>query len=130
MKRMSVFELKMKSSRPDLVENWDVTAPDPLFLIKLKQIRNSVPVPDHWNQKRSYLQYKRGVHKKAFKLPDFIENTGINKLREKTGDDGKSLKQRMRERIQPKMGKIEIDYNILHDAFFKNQKAPGLSKHG
>ena len=127
---MSVFELKMKSSRPDLVENWDVTAPDPLFLIKLKQIRNSVPVPDHWNQKRSYLQYKRGVHKKAFKLPDFIENTGINKLREKTGDDGKSLKQRMRERIQPKMGKIEIDYNILHDAFFKNQKAPGLSKHG
>jgi len=26
----------MKSARPDLVENWDVTAPDPLFLIKIK----------------------------------------------------------------------------------------------
>ena len=36
----------------------------------------------------------------------------------------------MRERIQPKMGKIEIDYNILHDAFFKYQKCPKLSKHG
>ena len=37
---------------------------------------------------------------------------------------------RMRERIQPKMGKIEIDYNILHDAFFRNQTKPRLSKHG
>ena len=36
MNRMTVFELKMKSSRPDLVENWDVTAPDPEFLIELK----------------------------------------------------------------------------------------------
>jgi splicing factor 3B subunit 2 len=36
----------------------------------------------------------------------------------------------MRERIQPKMGKIEIDYNVLHDAFFKHQKQSKLSKHG
>ena len=36
MNRMSIFELKIKSTRPDLVENWDVTAPDPLFLIKIK----------------------------------------------------------------------------------------------
>jgi splicing factor 3B subunit 2 len=79
-----------------------------------------VPVPKHWNNKRRYLQYKRGVHKKPFELPDFIENTGINKLRNKNTDAGKSLKQRMRERIQPKMGKIDIDYNILHDAFFKH----------
>lgn len=41
-------------------------------------------------------------------------------MRQKNDDAGKSLKQRMRERIQPKMGKIDIDYNILHDAFFKH----------
>jgi len=28
----------------------------------------------------------------------------------------------MRERLQPKMGKIDIDYQILHDAFFKHSK--------
>ena len=28
------------------------------------------------------------------------------------------------------MGKIEIDYGILHDAFFKHQKRPNLSMHG
>jgi len=63
-------------------------------------------------------------------LPEFIENTGINKIRAKSDDPNKSLKQRMRERIQPKMGKIDIDYNILHDAFFKNQTRPDLSRHG
>lgn len=36
----------------------------------------------------------------------------------------------MRERIQPKMGKIDIDYKILHDAFFKNQTKPDFSGHG
>jgi splicing factor 3B subunit 2 len=66
MSRISIFDLKMQTSRPDLVENWDVTAPDPIFLVKLKQVRNSVPVPKHWNNKRRYLQYKRGVHKKPF----------------------------------------------------------------
>ena len=28
------------------------------------------------------------------------------------------------------MGKIDIDYNILHDAFFKHQKKPSLKPHG
>lgn len=28
------------------------------------------------------------------------------------------------------MGKIDIDYNILHDAFFKHQKKPKLTMHG
>ena len=32
--------------------------------------------------------------------------------------------------MQPKMGKIDIDYQILHDAFFKNQKKPKLTHHG
>ena len=27
----------------------------------------------------------------------------------------------MRERVQPKMGKVDIDYQKLHDAFFKFQ---------
>lgn len=49
--RMTVGELKLYVSRPDLVEPWDVTAHDPLFLIWMKQIPNSIPVPAHWNQK-------------------------------------------------------------------------------
>jgi splicing factor 3B subunit 2 len=65
----------------------------------LKGYRNSVPVPKHWAQKKRYLQGKRGVDKKVsafiavfigdrdmqpFELPDFIQATGIAKLREGT----------------------------------------------
>ena len=130
MNRMKVFDLKMKIRRPDMVEAWDVTSKDPLFLLEMKMLKNSVPVPRHWSQKRRYLQYKRGIHKPPFKLPDFIEQTGITKVREQAHDKHKSLKQKMRERMQPKMGKIDIDYQILHDAFFKHQKKPKLTVHG
>lgn len=33
---MKVFDLKMKVKRPDLVEAWDVTAKNPLYLLELK----------------------------------------------------------------------------------------------
>ncbi len=45
-------------------------------------------------------------------------------------DDAKSLKQKARERIRPKMGKLTIDYQKLHDAFFKFQTKPKMSSHG
>jgi len=32
--------------------------------------------------------------------------------------------------MQPKMGKMDIDYQVLHDAFFKYQTKPKLTSHG
>lgn len=32
--------------------------------------------------------------------------------------------------MNPKLGKIDIDYEVLHDAFFKHQKKPNMSIHG
>lgn len=46
----------------------------------------------------------------------------------KEGD--KKMKQKMRDRMQPKMGKLDIDYAILHDAFFKHQRPPTMSGWG
>ncbi|KAN0109156.1 hypothetical protein V8E52_009587 [Russula decolorans] len=37
-----------------------------------------------------------------------------------------SLQAKTRERVQPRMGKIDIDYQKLHDAFFKFQTKPLL----
>ena len=36
----------------------------------------------------------------------------------------------MRERVRPKMGKIDIDYQKLHDAFFRYQTKPKMTIHG
>jgi len=32
--------------------------------------------------------------------------------------------------MNPKLGKVDIDYEILHDAFFKYQTKPKLTIHG
>lgn len=45
-------------------------------------------------------------------------------------EDAKTMKTKMREKVRPKMGKIDIDYQKLHDAFFKWQMKPKLSIHG
>ncbi|KAL9240111.1 hypothetical protein vseg_014369 [Gypsophila vaccaria] len=131
-RRMKIAELKQVCRRPDVVEIWDATASDPKLLVFLKSYRNTVPVPRHWCQKRKYLQGKRGIEKQPFQLPDFIAATGIEKIRQAyiEKEDSKKLKQKQRERMQPKMGKMDIDYQVLHDAFFKYQTKPKLTSYG
>ena len=29
------------------------------------------------------------------------------------------IRMKLKERMNPKLGKIDIDYDVLHDAFFK-----------
>ncbi|WCJ26992.1 proline-rich spliceosome-associated (PSP) family protein [Euphorbia peplus] len=132
LRRMKIAELKQICTRPDVVEVWDATASDPKLLVYLKSYRNTVPVPRHWCQKRKFLQGKRGIEKQPFQLPDFIAATGIEKIRQAyiEKEDSKKLKQKQRERMQPKMGKMDIDYQVLHDAFFKYQTKPKLTTHG
>jgi splicing factor 3B subunit 2 len=113
-RRMKIAELKQQCLKPDVVEVWDATAADPRLLVFLKGYRNTVPVPRHWCQKRKFLQGKRGIEKQPFQLPDFIAATGIEKIRQAyiEKEDSKKLKQKQREKMQPKMGKMDIDYQV------------------
>ena len=45
-------------------------------------------------------------------------------------EENKKLKQKQRDRMQPKVGKLDIDYQVLHDAFFKHQTKPNLTRLG
>jgi len=130
--RVDVADLKAAAKRADLVEIHDTTAADPFLLVQLKAYRNTVPVPRHWSQKRKYLQGKRGVEKIPYLLPDFIRNTGIAELRQAALDrvEAQKLKAKQRERLRPKMGQLDVDYQVLHDAFFRYQSRPMLSGHG
>ena len=132
MSRMTVAQLKHLVKTPELVETHDANSTDPRLLTHLKSYRNTVPVPRHWSQKRKYLQGKRGIEKAPFQLPDFIEDTGISKIREAYMDKAaeKTAKQKQRERTMGKANKIDIDYQILHDAFFRFQTKPKMSGPG
>ncbi|KAL1470906.1 hypothetical protein MTO96_040207 [Rhipicephalus appendiculatus] len=121
-----------KVTRPELVEMHDVTAKDPVLLLHLKSSRNTVPVPRHWCFKRKYLQGKRGIEKPPFDLPGFIKKTGIMEMRQalQEKEDQKTMKAKMREKVRPKLSKIDIDYQKLHSAFFKWQTKPRMTMHG
>lgn len=132
MARLSVAQLKQIVKKPEVVEWTDVAAADPRILLHLKSYRNTVPIPAHWSAKRDYLQGKRGIEKPPFQLPSYIADTGIATMRDavKEKEANMSLKAKTRERVQPKMGKIDIDYQKLHDAFFKFQTKPIVTDFG
>ena len=130
--KLSVAELKALVKKPETVEWTDTSASDPRLLVHIKSYRNVVPVPSHWSLKREYLSSKRGVEKPAFALPKFIQETGIAEMRDAVLEkqDQASLKQKQRERVAPKMGKLDIDYQKLYEAFFRFQTKPELTRYG
>ena len=73
-----------------------------------------------------------GIEKPPFQLPAYIADTGIATMRDavKEKEANMSLKAKTRERVQPKMGKVDIDYQKLHDAFFKFQTKPPVTGFG
>lgn len=114
------------------MEWYDTSAQDPKLLVNIKSSKNVVPVPSHWSLKREYLSSKRGIEKPAFALPKFIAETGISEMRDAVLDKQAeaSLKQRQRERVAPKMGRLDIDYQKLYEAFFRRQTKPTLTGYG
>ena len=132
MNKMSVAQLKASVRKPELVEWTDVTSSDPRLLIAIKGYKNVVPVPNHWSLKREYLSSKRGIEKPPFALPKFIQETGISEMREAVLEKQAemTLKQKQRERVQGKLGKFDMDYGKLYDAFFRRQTKPEMTKYG
>merc|ERR550539_1329233 len=113
--RLKVAELKRLVDQPDIVEEHDPNSADPRLLIFLKSVRNTIPVPVHWSQKRKYLQGKRGYEKRPFELPAYIAATGITQIRDwqlQLGAD-RSMKQQQRAKMRPKRGGLGIDYQVL-----------------
>jgi splicing factor 3B subunit 2 len=130
--KLTVAQLKSQVKKPELVEWTDVSSTDPRLLIALKGLKNVVPVPGHWSLKREYLSSKRGIEKPAFSLPVFIQETGIAEMRdahmEKQAE--MTMRQKQRERVSGKLGKIDIDYAKLYDAFYRRQTKPELTRYG
>ena len=126
--RMSIAALKASVARPDLVDAMDNCSPDPLLLLLCKGHRNTVQVPRHWSNKRNYLANKRGIDKQPFKLPEYIEQTGIAKIRQAVlaKEAEKDIKAKQRAKMRPKTGKLDIDYQVLYNAFFKYQTKPSF----
>ncbi|KAK6590879.1 Cus1p U2 snRNP [Cryptosporidium xiaoi] len=130
--KITIKDLKEKSNNPELVEIWDTTASDPELLVFLKCLQGSVKVPLHWNSKRRYLQGKRGLERPPYKLPSYIEETNIAEIRALLLEEESkmTMKQKQRRKIRPKLNRMDIDYQVLHDAFFIYSTKPTLTQIG
>ena len=104
-----------------MVEAHDVNSKDPFLLLYLKGLKSTVEVPKNWEYKKKQFFFKKGLYKQLYKLPTYIENTGISKLRDPVAEKNtmRMIRIKLKERMNPKLGKIDIDYDVLHDAFFK-----------
>ena len=80
--RPTIGMLKSLSRRPELIDPFDTDAPDPFILAEIKNMRNCVPIPTHWCQKRKYLNYKKGSEVSRYRLPVYLEKTGIPQMRQ------------------------------------------------
>ncbi|UKJ88872.2 spliceosome-associated protein [Theileria orientalis] len=132
MNRPTLSQLKQYADKPEVVEIWDTTAADPKFLVWLKGQRNTIPVPSHWSEKTRFMQNRRSSDKPPYKLPPHIEATKISEIRSalQIKESEKTLKQKQREKARPKSHRMDIDYQTLHDAFFKYAVKPPMTKYG
>lgn len=123
--KVPLVKLKEASRFPEKVEWHDSRAPDPYFLVHIKCLPGVVPVPSEWKGKS-----ERNYRRTTYKLPKNIYDTGISKLRDVYQESEASLKQQTRERVQPKLGTLDLDYRKMHAAFFKFQERPRLGTFG
>lgn len=157
LNKIPLSVLKTYSKRPERVEWYDADSPYPFLLTYLKlsggvgfselgvsMIKKSSPsasisincsyidVPSHWQFKRGYLTSRKGREKPPYELPHYIKEaaTTLKDPLEAGLTDDINLKKQSRERVQPKMNKVDLDYEKLHDAFFKFQEKPALLKIG
>lgn len=132
MSKLTVAQLKSIVRKPELVEWTDTSSSDPQLLVAIKGAKNVIPVPSHWSLKREYLSSKRGIEKPLFTLPKFIQETGISEMRDAVLEKQAemTMRQKQRERVQGKLGKLDIDYAKLYDAFFRRQTKPELTRYG
>ncbi|ODV79604.1 DUF382-domain-containing protein [Suhomyces tanzawaensis NRRL Y-17324] len=121
--KVSLAYLKASTNRPQLVDWHDVDARDPFMLVAMKSQPNAIQVPDHWTAKREYLSGRKGMDRMPFELPKFIRDTGIQDMRQ---PQELNLRQEQRNKVQPKMGRLDIDYQKLYNAFFKHQEQPRM----
>ena len=131
-KKLSIVELKLKAMRAELVQPHDVFARCPEFLLCIKQIKNTVPIPYHWCLKSKFMSIKRSVAKPLYQLPPHIEETQIGQIRgfslKQLAD--KSVRQIQRDKSRNKLNKLYVDFQVLHDAFLVHKTIPALTNFG
>ncbi|KAG5859057.1 DUF382 domain-containing protein [Encephalitozoon hellem] len=123
-------DLKLIVPYPELFELEDTTCQDPIPHNEMKG-RGGVPVPRHWKSSSGRM-FERSYHKPSYRIPSNVVKTGIPELRKmmKEKESGMSLRERIKEKLHPKLGRSLIDQQMLYEAFFLKKEKPRLRSYG
>jgi len=124
-------ELKLVVPYPSIFEIEDVACPDPIAYNRVKGRYGVVAVPEYWKLGLKRM-FPREYMKPKYLVPASIVRTGIPELRSlmKEREAGMSLRERVREKLYPKLGKSSVNQQLLHDAFFKEEVVARTTRYG
>jgi splicing factor 3B subunit 2 len=130
--RPTITVLNLIARRAVFIESHDTNIPGRFFFAEHKNVRNNIPVPSHWSQKRHNLNFKKGSETPRYRLPKYLETSGISQMRAALQeiDDKKWLWHKFRDRTQGKSNDFEVSQKLLYDAFYRNQTKPSLTRFG
>ncbi|TBU17807.1 hypothetical protein CWI42_121380 [Ordospora colligata] len=115
-------ELKLSVPYPSVFEIEDATCPDPITYNRIKGRSGVVAVPAYWKLGLKRM-FPREYAKPKYQVPASIVRTGIPELRSlmKEREAGMSLRERVKEKLYPKLGKSSVNQRLLYDAFFNEE---------
>merc|ERR1712032_651476 len=121
--RPSLVSLKQLSPKAEEVFSFDTTAEDPHTLLYLKSVFNSWEVPTNWDRRQCKIMTLCNPSA-LFVLPPFLLSTGVSAIRNHSSHGADNTSHPGRNRIRPKSSRIQLNYDVLRDAFFKYQSKP------
>merc|ERR1712032_1486466 len=121
--RPSLVSSKQLSLKAEEVFSFDTTAEDPHTLLYLKSVFDSWEVPTNWDRRRCKTMTSCDPSA-LFVLPSFLLSTGVSAIRNHGLYDIDNTSHPGRNRIRPKSSRIQLNYDVLRDAFFKYQSKP------
>merc|ERR1712032_67859 len=121
--RPSLVSLKQLSPKAEKVFSFDTTAEDPHTLLYLKSVFDSREVPTNWNRRQCKIMTLCNLST-LFALPFFLLSTGVNAIRNRDSHDINNTSYSRKNRIRPKSLRIQLNYDVLRDVFFKYQFKP------
>merc|ERR1712032_783118 len=118
--RPSLVSLKQLSPKAEEVFSFDTTAEDPHTLLYLKSVFDSREVPTNWDRRQCKIMTLCNFSA-LFVLPSFLLSTGVSAIRNHDSYDINNTSYSGRNRIRPKNSRIQLNYDVLRDVFFKYQ---------
>lgn len=129
-RNISLIDLKLYSNNPNLVSRKDLNAPFPFLLVKIKSDFNIVNFPFN-SETNGEIISRSSLNQSKYVIPPNVLLANISALKKIDFENQeKKIKKMKIGELSKAIIKINVDYQKMHDSFFKYDYEPKLSIYG